>query len=494
MKNLFTLMMVMFITFSVFAQSPQKMSYQAVIRNSSNGLVTSSSVGIRVSILQGSSTGTEIYKEIYNPNPQTNINGLVGLEIGGGIPITGTFSAIDWSAGPYFIKTETDPSGGTNYTVTGTSQLLSVPYALYAKTVSSIPGIVTIDKGGTGASNAADARTNLSLGTLATLSTLGSAEITNGSILGADIASGTINSSNLATGSVASANILDGTIATDDVASIDASKITGITYWKVPVSHGTSGLVDGSIVDNGPSNNVVIGAPGGQGKLSVWNYYTNNTWPIAIQGTYSGTNSTGYGLYGNSNSATAQNTGVRGNASGATGTTSYGVWGYSIGSGTNYAIYGDALNGTANWAGYFSGGNVFIQNQIQAAGLSSATGTTLVLDASGWIRKLSSDSRLKENITPLNNSLERVLKLQGVNFTWKSDSTHTPDIGFVAQDVQKVLPELVIKDNKDGLLSVKYQNMVAVLAEAIKEQQKQIEELKTLVNNLVAKQTVQNNK
>ncbi len=94
MKKLFTLSAVILITFSVFAQSPQKMNYQAVIRNSSNALVTSSPVGIRISILQGSPTGTEVYKEIYNPNPQTNTNGLVTLEIGGGIPLIGTLQEL----------------------------------------------------------------------------------------------------------------------------------------------------------------------------------------------------------------------------------------------------------------------------------------------------------------------------------------------------------------------------------------------------------------
>jgi uncharacterized protein (TIGR02145 family) len=136
MKKLFALLMVMTITLSVFAQAPQKISYQYEVRNSSGILVISQSVGIRISILKGTSTGTEVYKELYNPNLQTNISGLVTVEIGGGIPITGTFSAIDWSSGPYFLKTETDPSGGTNYTISGTIQLLSVPYALYAKNVA----------------------------------------------------------------------------------------------------------------------------------------------------------------------------------------------------------------------------------------------------------------------------------------------------------------------------------------------------------------------
>lgn len=132
MKKLFATIAAVVVTVCVFAQAPQKMSYQAVIRNTSNALVANQAVGMRVSILQGSPTGTEVYKETYSPNPQTNANGLVTIQIGSGTPVTGNFSSINWSAGPYFIKTETDPAGGTNYTITGTSQLLSVPYAMYS--------------------------------------------------------------------------------------------------------------------------------------------------------------------------------------------------------------------------------------------------------------------------------------------------------------------------------------------------------------------------
>jgi hypothetical protein len=135
MQRILHLLVITLLPLSLFAQAPQKMSYQAVIRNSSGALVTSKAVGMRVSILQGTANGTEVYKEIYNPNPQTNANGLVSIEIGGGVPVTGTFAGINWANGPYFIKTETDPNGGTNYTINGTSQLLSVPYALYAGNV-----------------------------------------------------------------------------------------------------------------------------------------------------------------------------------------------------------------------------------------------------------------------------------------------------------------------------------------------------------------------
>jgi uncharacterized protein (TIGR02145 family) len=134
MKKIFTLTIVLLITIGAFAQPPQKMSYQCVIRNASGELVTNQSVGVRISVLQGTVSGTIVYKETYNPNPQTNTNGLVTVEIGGGNAIIGTFSTINWASGPYFLRTETDPTGGTNYSIVGTSQLLSVPYALYSKT------------------------------------------------------------------------------------------------------------------------------------------------------------------------------------------------------------------------------------------------------------------------------------------------------------------------------------------------------------------------
>jgi hypothetical protein len=132
MKKLFTVIAAVIMAVGIFAQSPQKMSYQAVVRNASGILVTNQSVGLKISILQGTSTGTIVFQETYNPNPQTNANGLLTFEIGSGTPSIGTFASINWSNGPYFIMTETDPSGGTNYTITGTSQLLSVPYAMYA--------------------------------------------------------------------------------------------------------------------------------------------------------------------------------------------------------------------------------------------------------------------------------------------------------------------------------------------------------------------------
>ncbi len=135
MKKLSTILTAFLITLSLFAQAPQKMSYQAVIRNASNELVTEQEIGMRISILQGTEDGTEVYVETQTPT--TNSNGLVSIEIGMG-STSDNFSEIDWSEGPYFVKTETDPTGGTNYTIEGANQLLSVPYALHAMTVETV--------------------------------------------------------------------------------------------------------------------------------------------------------------------------------------------------------------------------------------------------------------------------------------------------------------------------------------------------------------------
>jgi uncharacterized protein (TIGR02145 family) len=135
MKNLFTLVLLNCVAIISLAQAPQKFSYQSVIRNAGNQLVSNQSVGIKISILQGSSNGSAVYAEIHNP--LTNANGLATIEIGGGTVLSGNFANINWANGPYFVKTETDVNGGSNYTIITTQQLLSVPYAIYANNTST---------------------------------------------------------------------------------------------------------------------------------------------------------------------------------------------------------------------------------------------------------------------------------------------------------------------------------------------------------------------
>jgi hypothetical protein len=136
MKKLFTLISIIIIYSSAFSQSPSNISYQAVIRDASNNLITSSDIGLKISILHDSESGSAVYVETHIT--ETNANGLVSIEIGNGSVVSGNITTIDWSDGPYFLKTETDPNGGSSYTITGVTQLLSVPYSLHAKTADNL--------------------------------------------------------------------------------------------------------------------------------------------------------------------------------------------------------------------------------------------------------------------------------------------------------------------------------------------------------------------
>lgn len=157
MKNLFSILFIIIAFNFLLGQAPNLMSYQAVIWDVSGNLVAEKMVSIKISILQGSVTGTSIYSETHRL--QTNINGLVSLMIGGGTNATGKISDINWGSGSYFLKTETDPTGGVNFSITGTTQLVSVPYAIHSNSSNlsnnlntPLPGlkgqILSVDKDG----------------------------------------------------------------------------------------------------------------------------------------------------------------------------------------------------------------------------------------------------------------------------------------------------------------------------------------------------------
>lgn len=120
----------------VYSQAPEGINYQAVIRDNAGSVLPNTNVGIKISILQGSASGASVYEESFSPT--TSDFGLVNLVIGQGTVISGTFASIDWSAGPYFMELSADETGGTSYALLGTQQLMSVPYALHAKTAETV--------------------------------------------------------------------------------------------------------------------------------------------------------------------------------------------------------------------------------------------------------------------------------------------------------------------------------------------------------------------
>jgi hypothetical protein len=134
-----SMMLILSVTFKLSAQVPQALNYQAVARDVTGHLITNHLISIKIIIHQTYASGTIVYAETFTPS--TNQFGLFTLAIGQGTPVTGTFSSINWSANSYWLQVEMDPTGGTTYTDMGTSQLLSVPYALYSqKAANSFSG------------------------------------------------------------------------------------------------------------------------------------------------------------------------------------------------------------------------------------------------------------------------------------------------------------------------------------------------------------------
>ncbi len=128
----------LFINKSSFAQAPEKFNYQAVVRDNAGNILANHAVSFRMSLLQGSVSGTVVYSETQKDT--TNSYGLCVLKIGEGAVISGAMASINWDNGPYFIKVELDQNGGSSYVTMGITQLISVPYAFHAKTADSVSG------------------------------------------------------------------------------------------------------------------------------------------------------------------------------------------------------------------------------------------------------------------------------------------------------------------------------------------------------------------
>jgi len=318
-KKFLTFALCAFATYSAFAQAPQKFNYQGVARTSTGSAIANQSIGLRISILDGSSSGTAQYVETQNVT--TNALGLYNLAIGGGTVTSGSWANITWGSGNKYIKIEADATGGTSYTTLGTSQLLSVPYALYAANASA--GSASGTKNYVGKFTSASAIGNSSI-----YDSLGKVGI------------GTITPSATLHIKSTSDSMLQRLNST--YTGTMANGIQRIEYT------GSSTLAAGSIIDVEPTATAATNAVG---ILS----FANNTGIIArAADPLVSTTAENIGLMGQSYSQGTA-VGVYGGASNYTGTTA----------GTKYGVYGDAdpFGGSTNYAGYFNG-NVAVNGSI----------------------------------------------------------------------------------------------------------------------------------
>jgi hypothetical protein len=470
MKSLFfgLVLVTIFTNTFVKAQAPHAFKYQAVIRNSVGKVLVEKSIGIKISLVKDNINGSSVFSESFNV--KTNKFGAINLDIGTGTVISGNFSTIDWGAGSYFIQIAVDENGETNYTVIGTSQLMSVPYALYAEkagnssfdgTWASLIGKPTLAAVAT-SGNYNDLTNLPSLfdgawasltdkPTLATVATSGSYnDLTNrptkinttldNLATGTNpLAFNTTGSFNIAIGNSALANNISGNynIATGTGAleyNTTGDNNIGIGYQALEVNiTGSYNTATGmqALVNNFGSFNTAFG----------FNALTNNT---------TGINNTaiGYGAditVGSFSNATAIGYNAQVNAS-------------------NNMVFGNS--GVIGWGFGTVPGTAAVKVGINA---SNGNGATLTV---GGVWTNASDSTKKYNIQPVNYGLKEVLKLRPVSYKMKG--TGVQDIGFIAQEVKLVLPELVY--GKEGEMTLSYGQITAVLTKAIQEQQNHISE------------------
>lgn len=496
MKKIITICSAILMTASVFAQSPNKMSYQAVIRNSSNGLVTNSAVGMRISILQTSPSGTAVYVETQSPT--TNANGLASIEIGGGTVVSGSFSTIDWANGTYFVKTETDPNGGNNYSITGTSQLLSVPYALFAKTAETLTGGISegdpIFSGSTasGITNTDTAYWNNKLDSSSIIWKRSANDIFfNDGKVG-------IGTSNPAW----RLHIIDTLSSANFSSAISLDVISG--NQQDYVYKGLSSRLSGTT----GNNDAIWALSDGINSQSNYGTYSYARNAVINRGVWGGAfntntdpNGINYGVTGVARQSEYLNIAVGAFAENGSTTSSnnYGTYtrASSLTSGANYGIYSEASNGGTNYAGFFNG-DVTI------------TGTLAN----------PSDAKLKSNIKQLNNAMPIIRQLNPVEYDYKKEFSgkklnlpQNHQYGFVAQEIQTILPELVSNQkinlgtigggDVDGVdsnsnynnkktdstesiefIGVNYISIIPILVQGIKEQDAKINELELLILDL----------
>ena len=307
MKKTFYSLLLFFLWVSLYSQTPQKFTYQSVVRNSSGNILKSAKIGIQLSIFKSSNEGTPVYSEEHSAS--TNQNGLVTLIIGEGLT-SDNISAIDWSTGEYFLKVQVAPLGGINYLIETTSKLLSVPYALYAENSnidlllegenyltyspndlrlvlkkidlsSNIKGTLPVESGGTGvrsipmvglikAENAAAARTILGVdasgtGSTIVLTTVAENYLTiSDSSASQELTAGIVPISLGGTGATDSASARTslglGTIATqdNDAVNIDGGAIDGTIIGGTSKSTGAFNTVSSGIYQSNGDSDVIL--------------------------------------------------------------------------------------------------------------------------------------------------------------------------------------------------------------------------------------------
>lgn len=361
MRTATILLFTLFLSFRLYAQSPDLMNYQAVVRDSEGELVSESVISLRITILQGDVVGQELFWEEHSPT--TNKNGLFSVRVGSGNG-TDLLSEIDWTNGPYFLKTEIDPDGDFVYPISGTTQLLSVPFAFHAKSADSLTQPLPVQKLQINAEKNSLALTD---GNGVEISYVHRNSISPWSWTGYK----TIGYDGTATAKKISLYQQSDTLSLYGVTSTQVSTSQAHNKWVVGVHGAARGIGEKAHIGvYGISGDLTKYNMNGDAKYGVVgisadsiNGYAHHT---GMYGYAHGHETTNYGVDGTATSTIGDNYGVSGWAYGLTTGKNYGLYGYATGSTTeNYAVFGTINNPNTNrinYSGYFKNAPVGIEN------------------------------------------------------------------------------------------------------------------------------------
>jgi len=334
MKHLYSILCICVLTVISLAAGaqPSKFNYQGVARNGSGQPLASQAISLRVSIIDNSPGGTVLYTETHSAN--TNAYGLYNVAIGAGTPVSGTFGSISWGSGDKYVKVEMDPAGGSSYTDLGTSQLLSVPFAMYAASGTPGPAGPAGPAGPQGPQGAAGA-TGATGPQGATGAT--GAQGPQGPAGSANI-SGTTNTLIKFTAATTGGN----SQLTDDGTSVGVNTGTLSPNIKFQVTAGTIGNAIRATLVGTPSTSIATSG-------SIYGESTTGIGVIGVSGSQNGV----YGL----------STGTLGGTVGVATGTGNGIWGVATGAGV---------------AGYFDGGTtgrgIIVSTGASGFGTSTPSG------------------------------------------------------------------------------------------------------------------------
>jgi len=497
MKEFLTSILFVVWTFCLNAQSPDLFKYQSVARDISGTVIADSPIGLRISIRDLTETGALVYQEEHVVI--TNGFGLFNLNVGGGVPILGTFQSVNWPSGAKFIEIEADLTGGNSYEAFGISQLLSVPYALFANNAEN-----SILPAGTAAGNTS---------------------FWNGTAWVVDDANLYNEGENIGVGTNTPLQKFDVNgninISLDSSYMIDNRRILWITNDNIFIGDNTGGnttlannntflgMNSGPITNVG-SQNVFVGNESGfvntTGELGTFigrrAGYTNS---IGIENTFIGAYAGQFNTSGGHNSflgVTAGNLNDSGEENSFLGA---------------HAGYSNTSGSFNTFVGNFSGVNNTIGNrntllgfeaEVGSAGITNAMalGNTAVVSSSnsvvignsniisiggqvGW--STLSDARLKENIHKNNLGLTFINSLETVTYNYKKTENKQRYSGLIAQDVETLLDEMgsdfsgIVKpENNSSYYTIRYAEFVIPLIKAVQEQSEVIEQLNDRIEDL----------